>query len=32
MRPEPPAVAPVISIAVPEIVPPALADDAELCA
>jgi hypothetical protein len=32
MRPEPPAVAPVIPIAVPEIVPPALADYAELCA
>jgi transposase len=32
MRPEPPAVAPVIPIAVAEIVPPALADYAELCA
>jgi len=32
MRPEPPTVAPVIAIAAPEIVPPALADYAELCA
>lgn len=32
MRPEPPAVAPVIAIAAPEVVPPALADYAELCA
>lgn len=32
MRPEPPAPPPVIPIAVPEIVPPALADYAELCA
>jgi transposase len=32
MRPEPPAVAAVIPIASPEIVPPALADYAELCA
>ena len=32
MRPEPPAAAPMIPIAVPEIVPPALADYAELCA
>ena len=32
MRPEPPAVAPVIPIAVAEIVPPALADYAALCA
>ena len=32
MRPEPPAVAPVIAIATPDIVPPALADYAELCA
>ena len=32
MRPEPPSVAPVIPIAVPEIVPPALSDYAELCA
>ena len=32
MRPEPPTVAAVIAIAVPEIVPPALADHAELCA
>jgi transposase len=32
MRPEPPPVAPVIPIASPEIVPPALADYAELCA
>ena len=32
MRPEPPTVAPVIPIAAPEIVPPALADYAELCA
>ena len=32
MRPEPPTVAPVIPVAVPEIVPPALADYAELCA
>jgi transposase len=32
LRPEPPAVAAVIPIAVPEIVPPPLADYAELCA
>lgn len=32
MRPEPPPAAPVIAIAVPDIVPPALADYAELCA
>jgi len=32
MRPEPPSVAPSVPIAVPEIVPPALADYAELCA
>jgi transposase len=32
MRPEPPIVAPVLPIAVPEIVPPILADYAELCA
>jgi transposase len=32
LRPEPPAVATVIPIASPEIVPPALADYAELCA
>jgi Mu transposase, C-terminal domain len=32
MRPEPPAVAPAIPIAVPELVPPALSDYAELCA
>jgi hypothetical protein len=32
MRPEPPPVAPVITIAAPEVVPPALADYAELCA
>jgi transposase len=32
MRPEPPPAAPVISIASPQIVPPALADYAELCA
>jgi hypothetical protein len=32
MRPEPPIVAPVIPIAGPEMVPPALADYAELCA
>jgi hypothetical protein len=32
MRPEPPAVAPVVAIAVPDVVPPALADYAELCA
>lgn len=32
MRPEPPAVAPVIAITAPEVVPPALADYAELCA
>ena len=30
MRPEPPTAAPLIPIAVPEIVPPALADYAEL--
>jgi transposase len=32
MRPEPPALAPLIAIAGPEIVPPALSDYAELCA
>ncbi|MFL6570310.1 MAG: IS21 family transposase [Burkholderiales bacterium] len=32
MRPEPPTATPMIAIAVPEIVPPALADYAELCA
>ena len=32
MRPEPTTVAPMIAIATPEIVPPALADYAELCA
>jgi transposase len=32
MRPEPPTVAPVVPIAMPEIVPPALTDYAELCA
>ena len=32
MRPEPPPATPVIAIAAPEIVPPALADYAELCA
>ena len=32
MRPEPPGVAPVIAIATPTIIPPALADYAELCA
>jgi hypothetical protein len=32
LRPEPPSVAPVIPIAGPDIVPPALADYAELCA
>ncbi len=32
MRPEPPQVAPVIPIAAPEVVPPALSDYAELCA
>jgi transposase len=32
LRPEPPAAAPIIPIAVPQIVPPALADYAELCA
>ena len=32
MRPEPPEVAPMIAISAPEIVPPALADYAELCA
>jgi transposase len=32
LRPEPPTGTPVIAIAVPEIVPPALADYAELCA
>jgi transposase len=32
MRPEPPIVAPVVPIAVPEIVSPVLADYAELCA
>jgi transposase len=32
MRPEPPPVAPAIPIAVPQIVPPALSDYAELCA
>jgi hypothetical protein len=32
LRPEPPTVAPMIPIAAPEVVPPALADYAELCA
>lgn len=32
MRPEPPSVAPLIAIAAPEVVPPALSDYAELCA
>jgi len=32
MRPEPPSATPVIPIAAPEIIPPALADYAELCA
>jgi transposase len=32
LRPEPPSVAPVIPIAAPQVVPPALADYAELCA
>ena len=32
MRPEPPAVTPLIAIAAPEVVPPALSDYAELCA
>ena len=32
MRPEPPAVTPLIPIAAPEVVPPALSDYAELCA
>jgi len=32
MRPEPPTLAPLVPIAVPEIVPPALTDYAELCA
>jgi transposase len=32
MRPEPPTVAPIAPIATPEVVPPALADYAELCA
>jgi transposase len=32
MRPEPPTATPMIAIAVPEIIPPALADYAELCA
>ncbi len=32
MRPEPPTGTPIIPIAVPEIVPPALTDYAELCA
>ena len=32
LRPEPPAVAPRIAIAAPEIVPPMLSDYAELCA
>ena len=32
LRPEPPSVAPVIPLAVPQVVPPALADYAELCA
>jgi hypothetical protein len=31
MRPEPPPAAPVVAITVPEIVPPALAEYAELC-
>jgi hypothetical protein len=32
MRPEPPTAAPVVPIATPDVVPPALADYAELCA
>ena len=32
LRPEPPPVAPAVPIAIPEIVPPALTDYAELCA
>lgn len=32
MRPEPPSAAPLIAIAAPAVVPPALADYAELCA
>jgi hypothetical protein len=32
MRPEPPSVAPVVPIASPAVVPPALSDYAELCA
>jgi transposase len=32
MRPEPPSAAPIIAIATPQVVPPALADYAELCA
>jgi transposase len=32
MRPEPPTAAPMIAVAAPEVVPPALADYAELCA
>jgi transposase len=32
MRPEPPQIAPIVPIAAPEVVPPALADYAELCA
>jgi transposase len=32
MRPEPPTVAPMLPIAAPEVVPPALTDYAELCA
>jgi hypothetical protein len=32
LRPEPPAVAPLIAIAGPAVVPPALSDYAELCA
>jgi hypothetical protein len=32
MRPEPPPVAALIPIAAPDVVPPALADYAELCA
>jgi hypothetical protein len=32
MRPEPPQIAPLVPIAAPQVVPPALSDYAELCA
>jgi hypothetical protein len=32
LRPEPPTIAPLVAIAGPDVVPPALSDYAELCA